>query len=208
VPVLRIDSHTFAAADLTPAVNVLRDGGVVAFPTDTFYGLAADPTQPEAVERVFAIKARAGGEALPLIAVSIEAVEQFCGRMDGAVARLAHQFWPGPLALLFDAPAVVAPAVHAGTGAVAIRVPDHPVARALTEAFGRPLTATSANLSGQPPVRDAAGLADLGPSLFVVDGGVTAGGAPSTIVDARVRPPRLVREGAVPWERVLTFLSP
>ncbi len=208
MPVLRIDPRSFGPADLAPAVQALRAGGVVAFPTDTFYGLAADPTQPAAVDRVFAVKGRAAGEALPLIAVSIEAVEQFCGPIGPAGARLAGQFWPGPLALLLDAPAAVAPAVHAGTGAVAIRVPDHPVARALTEAFGRPLTATSANRSGPPPTRDAATLAGLDPLLIVVDAGETAGGAPSTIVDARVRPPRLVREGAVPWERVLTFLSP
>lgn len=208
MPVLRIDPGSFGPADLAPAVEALRAGGVVAFPTDTFYGLAADPTQPAAVERVFVVKGRAAGEALPLIAVSIEAVEQFCGPIGAAGGRLARQFWPGPLALLLDAPAAVAPAVHAGTGAVAIRVPDHPVARALTEAFGRPLTATSANRSGQPPAREAAALMDLDPALFVVDAGATAGGAPSTIVDARVAPPRLVREGAVPWNRVLTFLSP
>jgi L-threonylcarbamoyladenylate synthase len=208
MPILRIDPRSFAPADLAPALSVLRSGGVVAFPTDTFYGLAADPTQPAAVERVFAIKGRAAGEALPLVAVSIEAVEQFCGPIGAAGARLARHFWPGPLALLLDAPAAVVPAVHAATGAVAIRVPGHPVARALTEAFGRPLTATSANRSGQRPAADAAALADLDPSLFVVDAGVTAGGAPSTIVDARVSPPRLVREGAVPWNRVLTFLSP
>lgn len=208
MPVLRIDPRSFDRAELAPALSVLRAGGVVAFPTDTFYGLAADPTQPAAIERVFAVKARAAGEALPLIAVSIEAVEQFCGPVGAAGARLARHFWPGPLALLLDAPSAIVPAVHAGTGAVAIRVPDHPVARALTEAFGRPLTATSANRSGQPPASDAAALADLDPSLFVVDAGVTAGGAPSTIVDARVSPPRLVREGAVPWNRVLPFLSP
>jgi L-threonylcarbamoyladenylate synthase len=157
---------------------------------------------------VFAVKGRAAGEALPLIAVSIGAVEQFCGPIGPAGARLAQQFWPGPLALLVDAPAAVAAAVHAGTGAVAIRVPDHPVARALTEAYGRPLTATSANRSGQPPAREAMTLAELDPSLLVVDAGATAGGAPSTIVDARRSPPRLVRAGAVPWDRVLTFLSP
>jgi L-threonylcarbamoyladenylate synthase len=206
--ILRIDPQSFVPSDLAPALSVLRSGGVVAFPTDTFYGLAADPTQPAAVERVFAVKGRAAGEALPLIAVSIEAVEQFCGPIGATGARLARHFWPGPLALLLDAPPAVVPAVHAGTGAVAIRVPNHPVARALTEAFGRPLIATSANRSGQPPASGAAALANLDPALFVVDAGVTAGGAPSTIVDARVSPARLVREGAVPWSRVLTFLSP
>lgn len=208
MPVLTIDSRAFDPAHLAPAVTELRAGGVVAFPTDTFYGLAADPTQPDAVRRIFAVKARPSGEALPLIAVSIKAVEEFCGSLGPAGERLAKQFWPGPLSLLLDAPASVAHEVHAGTGAVAIRVPDHPLARALTQAFGGPLTATSANRSGQPPARRAAELAALDASVFVIDGGETAGGAPSTIVDARVTPPRLVRAGAVPWDRVLTFLSP
>jgi L-threonylcarbamoyladenylate synthase len=205
---LTIDPAAVDAARLAPAVSVLRAGGVVAFPTDTYYGLAADPTQPAAVRRIFALKGRSAGEALPLIAGSIDAVERFCGPIGATGARLAGHFWPGPLSLLLDAPASVAPEVHAGTGAVAIRVPDHPIARALTDAFGRPVTATSANRSGEPPARDASALATLAPSLFVIDGGATAGGAPSTIVDARVSPPRLVRAGAVPWDRVLTFSSP
>jgi L-threonylcarbamoyladenylate synthase len=207
VPVLTIDPRAFQPADLAPALGVLRSGGVVAFPTDTFYGLAADPTDEAAVQRIFAIKGRAAGEALPLIAVSIEAVELFCGPIGPAGRRLTDRFWPGPLSLLVDAPPTVAAAVHAGTGAVAIRVPDHPVARALAGAFGRPLTATSANRSGSPPARAAAALAGLDESLLVVDAGDTPGGAASTIVDARVTPARLVREGAVPWNRVLTFLA-
>lgn len=208
---LRIDPHAFRPAELAPAVEVLRAGGVVAFPTDTFYGLAADPTQPSAVERVFDLKGRAAGEALPLISVSIETVEQFCGTLDPASRTLAREFWPGPLSLILNAPARVAPAVHGGTHTIAIRVPADRVARALAEAFGHPLTATSANRSGHPPARDAAALSALmaiDASLVVIDAGETAGGAPSTIVDARVTPARLVREGAVPWSRVLTFLRP
>jgi L-threonylcarbamoyladenylate synthase len=184
-------------------VEVLRAGGVVAFPTDTYYGLAADPRQPAAVREVFSRKGRAAGEALPLVAVSIEEVEAFCGPLGPVAARLAATFWPGALSLLVDAPAAVDPGVHAGTGAVAIRVPDHPVARALAGALGVPIVATSANRSGAAPVRDAAALAGLGEGLLVIDAGVTPGGRPSTIVDARVSPPRLVRDGAVPWDRVL-----
>ena len=206
--VLTVDPHACAPRDLAAAVAHLAAGGVVAFPTDTFYGLGADPRQPAAVRRVFAIKQRAAGEALPLVAVSIENVEQFCGPLGPAGTRLARAFWPGPLSLMLNAPASVDPAVHAGTGTVAIRVPDHPVARALVAAFGSPLTATSANVSGQPPVRHAASLTALGDEVLVIDGGETPGGAPSTIVDARVTPPALVRAGQVPWDRVLRSLTP
>jgi L-threonylcarbamoyladenylate synthase len=205
---LTLDPRSFSAEDLAPAVAHLRAGGVVAFPTDTFYGLAVDPARAAAVKRVFEIKGRVPGEALPLVAVSIEAVEKFCGPLGSSGARLAARFWPGPLSLLMDAPAAVDVAVHAGRGSIAIRVPDHPVARALAGAFGAPLTATSANRSGQPPTRLASAIADLGPDVFVVDAGETAGGLPSTIVDARVVPPRLVRDGAVPWDRVLGSLIP
>ncbi len=208
MPGLILDPRSFGVDDLAPAVAHLRAGGVVAVPTDTYYGLAADPTQAGAVKRIFELKGRATGEALPLIAVSIEAVEKFCGPLGSAGARLAARFWPGPLSLVVDAPAAVATAVHAGRGTVAIRVPDHPVARALAGAFGGPLTATSANRSGDPPRRLAAAIADLGADVFIIDAGETPGGPASTIVDARVAPPRLVRDGAVPWDRVLGSLTP
>jgi L-threonylcarbamoyladenylate synthase len=208
MPVLKIDARAFDPADLDPAVAHLQAGGVVAFPTDTFYGLAVDPLQPAAVGKLFALKGRAAGEAVPLISVSIEDVEQFCGPLGPAGSTLARTFWPGPLSLLVTAPASVGASVHAGTNAVAIRVPDHPVARALAALVGRPITATSANRSGRPPAQDAAALEQLDAGLFVIDAGRTPGGAPSTIVDARVSPPRLIRAGQVAWDRVLKSLTP
>ncbi len=205
---LRVDPRSFDLGALAPAVAHLRAGGIVALPTDTFYGLAVDPTQAAAVTRLFEVKGRAATEALPLIAVSIEAVEQFGGALSPLSARLARQFWPGPLSLLVSAPGTIAPGVAGGTGAVAIRVPGHPVARAIAGLFGAPITATSANRSGEPPARRAVGLDRLGPEVFVVDAGETPGGLPSTIVDARVNPPRLVRAGSVSWDRVLGSLVP
>jgi L-threonylcarbamoyladenylate synthase len=128
--------------------------------------------------------------------------------MAGATARLARAFWPGPLALLVDAPAWMAGGVHAGTGAVAVRVPAHGLARALAAAFGAPVTATSANRSGEPPASSASALAPIAADarVLVVDGGPTPGGAPSTIVDARGARAVCVRAGAVPWDRVLELL--
>ena len=208
MPLLKVVPGAFSPSDLAPAVDALRAGGVVAFPTDTFYGLAVDPTQPAAVQKIFAIKGRRQGEALPVIAVSIEDVEQFSGPLAAPEARLAARFWPGPLSILLPAPANVDEAVHGGTGTLAVRVPAHPVARALAGAFGAPITATSANRSGQPPARSAGELAWLDASVCVIDAGDAPGGAPSTIVDVRTQPPRLVREGAVPWDRVLRSITP
>ena len=187
------------------AANWIRQGGVVVFPTETFYGLAADPIQLEAVALIFELKGRPSGLALPLVASSLGQVERFVGPLRGASARLADEFWPGPLSLVLDAPPAVAPAVHGGTGTIAIRVTSHPVARDLADACGHPVTATSANRSGEPPADDLAGISTIARDrrVFVIDGGRTPGGEPSTIVDARVTPVRILRPGAVPSDRVL-----
>jgi L-threonylcarbamoyladenylate synthase len=187
------------------AANWIRQGGVVVFPTETFYGLAADPTSSDAVAAIIEIKGRSAGLALPLVAASVAQVERFVGPLSGTNARLAAEFWPGPLSLVFDAPAAVVPAVHAGTNTIAIRVPSHPTARALAEVCGHPLTATSANQSGEPALQDVGGFAAFSADrrVFVLDGGRTPGGAPSTIVDARATPVRILRHGAVPEDRVL-----
>jgi L-threonylcarbamoyladenylate synthase len=187
MPRLAIDPARCSAADLTPAVAWLRDGKVVAFPTDTSYGLAADPLSPAAVEAIFDVKGRAAGVALPLIAATTGQVEALCGPLTGHNARLAARFWPGPLSLIVNAPAAVAAAVHGGRASIAIRVPAHPVARHLCEAWGGPLTATSANRSGET---EAVGPEGLGPlsadaRVLVIDAGPAPGGQPSTIVDAR-----------------------
>jgi L-threonylcarbamoyladenylate synthase len=205
---LVVDPSKCEPADLAAAVEWLRTDGVVAFPTDTYYGLAVDPTSSRAVTALFELKGRSGDAALPLIGAAIEQVEAFVGPFDASTKRLAARFWPGPLSLICPAPPHVDAGVHAGQQTVAIRVPDHRVARMLAAAFGRPLTATSANRSGEPPARTAVDLDPVfGASVLVVDAGPTAGGPPSTIVDARISPPALVRAGAVPWSRVLESLG-
>jgi L-threonylcarbamoyladenylate synthase len=194
---------------LQRAVDWLRAGCVVAFPTDTFYGLAVDPQSSPAVQLLFEIKGRDSRSAVPLVAASIHQVEQCCGPLGIQARRMAERFWPGPLSLIVDAPASIASEVYGADPTVAIRVPAHPVARALCEAWGGPLTATSANRSGQAPARTAGELVGLGPDerLLVVDGGSTPGGLPSTIVDVRGASPVLVRAGALAWDRVLNFLK-
>lgn len=193
------------APDVLKAAEWLRRGGVVAFPTDTFYGLAVDPTSPAAVRALFDLKGRDANVAVPLIAASLDQVDAFCGPLTGATGRLARTFWPGPLSLVWAAPPAVAREVHAGRETVAIRVPAHDLARALAAAFGRPVTATSANPSGAPPARTVAELDAIAhdPRLLILDGGAAPGGAPSTIVDARQDPPALVRAGEIAWDRVL-----
>lgn len=188
---------------LARAAAVLAAGGVVAFPTDTVYGLAADPRQEAAVARIFELKGRREGVALPLVAGSA-AQAQAAGRFDARALALAAAFWPGPLSIVVPAASVLARAVVAADGTVAVRVPAHEAARGLAAALGFAVTATSANRSGNPPAQTAAEAADGLPGVdLVLDGGPSPGGPPSTIVAPGDRGPVLIRAGAIPWERVL-----
>jgi L-threonylcarbamoyladenylate synthase len=193
---------------LQEAARWIRDGGVVAIPTDTLYGLAADPFSEDAVARVFAVKGREGGQALPLIAADSGQVRAVIGELPPAGVQLAQRFWPGPLTLIVSAPPALAKSVTGGTGTVGVRVPAHDIARAICQAVGRPVTATSANLSGHPATADPDDVErTLGDRIdLLIDTGLTAGGAPSTIVDVTGEP-RLVRQGAVSWDEVRACLD-
>jgi L-threonylcarbamoyladenylate synthase len=195
-------------ADIHEAVAVLHDGGVVVYPTDTFYGLAADPRRPDAVARLFAVKARPKGQAIPLIACDV-AQAAAAGELNTAATILACAFWPGPLSIVVPARDVICAEVSASDGTIAVRVPACDTARQLARAFGFCITATSANPSGQPPGTSAAAVADSmrGRVGLVLDGGETPGGAPSTLVDVRASQPRLIRPGAIAWDRVLRSLE-
>lgn len=191
------------------AAKWILSGGVVALPTDTLYGLAADPFSPDAVARVFVVKGRAAERALPLIAADAQQVTAHLGPLSATAARLAERFWPGPLTLLVAAPRALARDVTGGTGRVGVRVPANEVARAICRAAGRPLTATSANVSGEPATADPDRVErTLGDRIdLLVDTGPTRGGAASTIVDVTGAEPALVRVGAIPWEDILVWLN-
>lgn len=193
---------------LAEAADVLSHGGLVIFPTDTFYGLAADPRNSRAIDRVFHVKMRAPGQALPLVAASLDQVERALGDLPPLTRRLAGCFWPGPLTLVVEAgPDVVGSALGEG-GTVAVRVPNHAVARGLCARLGYPVVSTSANRSGHPaPATADEAIESLGDVVdLVLDSGPAVGGEPSTIVDARSEVVRLLRAGTVPFSRVLEAL--
>ena len=192
------------AVALEWAAAAIRRGGLVAFPTDTLYGLAADPFNAEAVRRVFAAKGREADRALLLVAADPAQIASQLGPLTPLALALADEFWPGPLTLLVAAPTSLAEGVASDTGSVGVRVPAHAVARELCRAAGRPLTATSANVSGQPASSDPDDVeASLGERIEVLlDGGRCAGGPASTVVDATGQLPRLVRAGAIAWDEV------
>jgi L-threonylcarbamoyladenylate synthase len=191
------------------AAKWILDGGVVAIPTDTLYGLAADPFSAGAVARVFAVKGRGAERALPLIAADAAQAAAYLARLAGEGLRLAERYWPGPLTLLVPAPRGLASEVHGGTGKVGVRVPRDGVARAICREVGRPVTATSANISGEPATADPAEVErTLGARIdLLIDTGPTPGGAPSTIVDTTMTPPALVRAGAIEWSEIQAWLD-
>lgn len=204
-----VDAAQPAAASIEEVARIIRDGGVAAIPTDTLYGLAANPFSPAAVQRVFRVKGRGLERALPLIAADSKQLEAWLGDLSGDGRRLGAQFWPGPLTLVVAAPEHLAGEVTGGLGTVGVRVPAHAVARALCAACGHPLTATSANLSGEPATADPEGVAAaLGERLDVLlDAGLTPGGAASTLVDITHPLPVLLRAGAISWDRIQACLA-
>jgi L-threonylcarbamoyladenylate synthase len=193
-------------AAIEAAAAILRAGGVVAFPTDTLYGLAVDPRLDVAVERLFDLKGRDLTAAVPLIAADMEQAAQ-AGAIEHHASRAASLFWPGPLSIVVPANDLISRKALAGGASVALRVPANLIARRLAAALGFPITATSANRSGASPADSADAVAAALPAIDVLlDGGPAPGGAPSTIVAFVDDEPRLVRAGAVAWDRVIKSL--
>lgn len=198
------------AAGIDEAARLLRAGALVAFATETVYGLGADATDAEAVARIFAVKGRPRFN--PLIAhLAAPGEAERHARMDAAARRLAEAFWPGPLTLVLPAAegTPVSPLARAGLASIALRVPAHPVARALLSATGRPVAAPSANRSGRiSPTRAAHVAGDLGADVaLVLDAGPTGIGVESTIVACLGNAPALLRPGGLPREAIETVLG-
>ncbi len=184
---------------LAPAARVIRKGGLVAFPTETFYGLGANALDPEAVERVFRAKERPAEKPLLVLVDSHAMAETIAWEIPVHARTLIERYWPGPLTVVLRARPHVPVVMTAGTGTIGVRVSSHPIALALVRAAMLPITAPSANAHGAPSPRTADEVrSGLGTRLdLVLDGGRTPGGPPSTIVDATVEPMRVVRRGAI-----------
>ncbi len=191
------------------AVDLLRAGGIVAVPTDTVYGIAADMALPDAIERLFAAKQRPPEKAVAVLLADVDQAWEL-GVPSPAARVLGERFWPGGLTLVLRVqPGVVLPRVLAGGHpTIGVRVPDHDAPRALARALG-PLPTTSANVSGLPDLRDALEIADrLGDALaLVLDGGPISGGPASTVVDCTLEWPSILREGAIPAGAIVAALE-
>lgn len=207
--VLEISSFHPQDALIRLAVETLKAGGVVAFPTETFYGLAVDATDDAAIGQIFRIKGRSFSNPIALIAGDQVEFGDFVAEIPAAAQALMQTFWPGPLTLLFAAAPRVSPRLTAGTGKIGVRISSHPIANALANGLGGAITATSANLAGGPECRTAQEvLACLGGQLdLVIDGGATPGGKGSTILDLTTDAPVCLRDGAVSAARIFQAIN-
>jgi L-threonylcarbamoyladenylate synthase len=191
------------------AVDLLRAGRIVAIPTDTVYGIAADLALPDAIERLFAAKGRSPDRAVALL-LADTAQAAVLGVVGPAAHLLAERFWPGGLTLILPVrpSAALPPILAAGSPTVGVRVPDHPAPRALAAVLG-PLPTTSANRSGEPDARDAAEVADrLGDAIsLILDGGPIRGGPASTVIDCTGALAVVRRSGAIPSAAIAAVLD-
>ncbi len=179
--------------------DVIFEGGVIVYPTDTFYGLGADPRNAAAIRKLFAIKARQQNQPILLLIKDAGQVRNWAAEIPAKAEELMRQHWPGPLTLVFKAKEHVLPELSAGTGTIGLRVPGSALTMQLLAFLGTALTGTSANTSGGPSPRTAEeAMEAVGSAVdLIVDGGMTAGGKPSTVVDLSAGLPRVVREGAI-----------
>ncbi len=181
------------------AVRVLREGGVAAIPTDTVYGLAAAYDSEQAVERVFRIKSRPSGLALPLLLDDASSVEHYASNVSDVFWPLVKAFWPGPLTVVLRKSEAVSQRLTAGRETVGLRVPAHWLPRYISKSLDKAITGTSANLSGSPSLRTAREVEEqLGDAVdLVIDGGNAGDGKASTVVDLSGETPIILREGSI-----------
>lgn len=204
-----MQTHLWHHQDLNEAIHALTEGEVVAFPTETVYGLGANAYCDAAVQKVYQAKGRPSDNPLIVHCHSLSQIQEILGSVSEDFQQLAEQFWPGPLTLIVEVPEGIFPkSVTGGLSTVAFRVPNHPVALDLLKGLSFPLVGPSANLSGKPsPTTAAHVLHDLsGRIAGVLDGGTTQVGVESTVVDLSVTPPMILRPGAITEEMLLSVL--
>jgi L-threonylcarbamoyladenylate synthase len=207
--VRKINSQEPEAEIINQAATIIRQGGVVAFPTRCLYGLGADALNPDAVERIVKIKQRPQDQPILVLIDNRTQLEILVTHIPPAAETIMAAFWPGRVTIVFEATDILPPILTARTGKIGVRLPGHPVASALVKHVQVPITGTSANLSGQPGCQRLQDL-DLrvaGQLNLVLDAGALKGGIGSTVVDVTVDPPRILREGKVTAKEVMRSLA-
>ena len=190
------------------AVECLKSGGIIAIPTDTVYGLGADPFNTDAVQRLYTIKGRPDGKPIPLVLSSVDDVHRVAQNLPDYFFHLTDRFWPGGLTIIVEAKNLL-PVLTAGGNTVGVRIPDNPLLLKILKAFGGPAAITSANLSGEPPATSPQEIREELASRIdvIVDGGKTPGPIPSTVYDISVSPPLVRRQGVISEETLAKELA-
>lgn len=197
IPIIRVEPNERRAP--RRALEVLRRGGVLVYPTDTVYGVGCRIDQEAAVRRIYALKGRAPTEPLPVLLADPAQLDEYGTTISAAARRLAALHWPGALTIVVRRSTRMPALVAGGGGTIGLRVPGHPLPRALIRELGVPIVGTSANSHGAPPPLTAQQVVfDLGDRVdLVIDGGRASLGRESTVIDATVDPPRVLRQGAI-----------
>ena len=209
MPPRALDRGEGLRVELNKAASIIRSGGVVAFPTESFYGLGVSAWDAKAIQRLFTIKKRQENQPLLLLISTASLLNQYVIRIPDIASQIMEEFWPGGLTLIFEANPGLPQLLTSGTGKIGLRLSSHPVATALAQAVGAPITGTSANISGQVACSSAEAVRhSLGRSVdFILDGGETEGGKGSTVMDITVDPPTILREGMVTREQLEAYLK-
>jgi len=197
--IIRLDGSANKKQVIQEAKAILLRGGLVACPTESFYGLAVDVDNEAAIGKLFSLKKRPTGRPVLILIPSSESLATYVTHIPKVAVKLIRRFWPGGLTLVFEASERISPLLTAGTGKIGVRLSNHPVATALARSIERPVSGTSANISGAPPCRHAEEVMGyFGQEVdLIIDGGKTAGGKGSTILDVTVDPPEIIREGMI-----------
>jgi L-threonylcarbamoyladenylate synthase len=197
--ILKVAAGLSAETVFAQAAEILIAGGVVAYPTETFYGLGVDATNENAVRKIYTLKGRNFSSPVSVIIAKEEDLLTLIQELPIVAQKLIDAFWPGPLTIVFKASDKILPVLTAGTGKIGVRISSHKGATAIAQKLGRPLTATSANLSGAPECSSAYEVdMQIGNKIdAIVDLGKTAGGKGSTIIDVTANPPQILREGVI-----------
>jgi L-threonylcarbamoyladenylate synthase len=208
-PIIQIDPIQPEPEKIARAAATITRGGVIAYPTETVYGLGASIWEPAAIDRIYRIKGRDLKKALIVIIPSLRKLTGLVVEIPARAQELMHAFWPGPLTLVFKAAAGVPVAVCGQGVTIAIRIPANQICLDLLNRCDCPLTSTSANLAGTPTPADATTVAQqLGAKLdLIIDGGPSSKGIPSTVLDVTTAQPRLIRAGLIPLETLERITS-
>ncbi len=192
-------------SDLTLAASIIKQGGIVALPTETYYGLAVDPFNQEALAKLFAVKKRSTAKPILTLISHRKQLDQLTPMVPNQYWPLMEHFWPGPLTLIFEAKPEFPSLLTGDTGTVGVRIPSHPVAMSVAALADNPITATSANISGQIPARNAEEVKQQfgGVLDFIFESEDTTGVLCSTLVSMSDNKLSLIRDGAIPFEDVL-----